>query len=233
MNRDVEILFENEYLLVVNKPCGLATMSTGKGEREVTLYSLLTDYVRSKTKGRGRVWIVHRLDKGTSGVLVFAKDEYTKRLLQDSWNDIVEERKYIALVEGTFDPKEGTLASYLWEEPKSKKVYVWENNPSIEPGTAQGVRAERRGAKWAVTNYKTLAVKGPTSLVEFSLETGRKNQIRVQMSSIGHPIAGDKRYGAKTNPLQRVCLHARSLVFQHPSTGEVMNFQTEIPKAFL
>lgn len=211
----IKVVYEDEWLLVVDKPTGIPTISTGRGDTELTLYKLVMDYVARGRKG-ARAWIVHRLDKGTSGLLLFAKDETTKRLLQDNWNEAIEERKYVALVEGGFDPEEGTIESYLWEEPKSHNVY-----PLEKP---------RPGAKWAVTGYKTLKVREFYSLVEFSLDTGRKNQIRVHSAWCDAPIAGDKKYGARTNPFGRLCLHARTLAFHHPHTGRLLKFTSPLPQ---
>lgn len=231
----IKVVYEDEWLLVVDKPAGIPTISTGRSDTELTLYKLIMDYVARGKKG-ARAWIVHRLDKGTSGLLLFAKDETTKRLLQDNWNEAIEERKYVALVEGGFDPEEGTIESYLWEEPKSHNVY-----PLEKP---------RPGAKWAVTGYKTLKVRvGDNaeaaqarkadaraggllfySLVEFSLDTGRKNQIRVHSAWCDAPIAGDRKYGARTNPFGRLCLHARTLAFHHPHTGRLLKFTSPLPQ---
>lgn len=206
--RKLDILYEDDCIIVADKPSGLLTMSTGK-EGEITAYSILTDYVRSarggkNTRDKGRIFIVHRLDRDTSGVIVFAKDEQTKHALQDDWNETILERKYIAAVEGTLEYDEGTVASYLKDNPKSMKVSSsWTDN----------------GGKYSVTHFKVLRSSGQYSLVEFELETGRKNQIRVHASVIGNPVAGDRKYGSASNPLHRLCLHASTLVFHHPRTG--------------
>ena len=183
--RKLDILYEDDCIIVADKPSGLLTMSTGK-EGEITAYSILTDYVRSarggrNTRDKGRIFIVHRLDRDTSGVIVFAKDEQTKHALQDDWNETILERKYIAAVEGTLEYDEGTVASYLKDNPKSMKVSSsWTDN----------------GGKYSVTHFKVLRSSGQYSLVEFELETGRKNQIRVHASVIGNPVAGDRKYGS-------------------------------------
>lgn len=239
--RDLEILYEDDCIIVADKPAGLLTMSTGK-DGEITAYSILTDYVRSGKHrysrgkdGWNRIFIVHRLDRDTSGVIVFAKDPETKYALQNDWNDTVLERKYVAVLEGIPEIPEGTIDSYLKDNPKSCRVYssVTDN-----------------GGKYSVTHYRLLSPEGKTSgdrsggtpssrtgqrysLVEFELETGRKNQIRVHAAEIGHPIAGDIKYGALTNPARRLCLHARTLAFRHPLTGKTIRFDTGIPDAFL
>lgn len=220
--RKLDILYEDDCIIVADKPSGLLTMSTGK-EGEITAYSILTDYVRSarggrNTRDKGRIFIVHRLDRDTSGVIVFAKDEQTKHALQDDWNETILERKYIAAVEGTLEYDEGTVASYLKDNPKSMKVSSsWTDN----------------GGKYSVTYFKVLRSSGQYSLVEFELETGRKNQIRVHASVIGNPVAGDRKYGSASNPLHRLCLHASTLVFHHPRTGQLLRFDTGIPKDFM
>lgn len=220
--RKLDILYEDDSIIVADKPSGLLTMSTGK-EGEITAYSILTDYVRSarggrNTRDKGRIFIVHRLDRDTSGVIVFAKDEQTKHALQDDWNETILERKYIAAVEGTLEYDEGTVASYLKDNPKSMKVSSsWTDN----------------GGKYSVTHFKVLRSSGQYSLVEFELETGRKNQIRVHASVIGNPVAGDRKYGSASNPLHRLCLHASTLVFHHPRTGQLLRFDTGIPKDFM
>ena len=216
--RKLDILYEDDCIIVADKPSGLLTMSTGK-EGEITAYSILTDYVRSarggrNTRDKGRIFIVHRLDRDTSGVIVFAKDEQTKHALQDDWNETILERKYIAAVEGTLEYDEGTVASYLKDNPKSMKVSSsWTDN----------------GGKYSVTHFKVLRSSGQYSLVEFELETGRKNQIRVHASVIGNPVAGE----SASNPLHRLCLHASTLVFHHPRTGQLLRFDTGIPKDFM
>lgn len=220
--RKLDILYEDDCIIVADKPSGLLTMSTGK-EGEITAYSILTDYVRSarggrNTRDKGRIFIVHRLDRDTSGVIVFAKDEQTKHALQDDWNETILERKYIAAVEGTLEYDEGTVASYLKDNPKSMKVSSsWTDN----------------GGKYSVTHFKVLRSSGQYSLVEFELETGRKNQIRVHASVIGNPVAGDRKYGSASNPLHRLCLHASTLVFHHPRTRQLLRFDTGIPKDFM
>jgi 23S rRNA pseudouridine1911/1915/1917 synthase len=201
--------------LVVNKKHGALSMSTGK-EDETTCYSLMTDHV--KRRGRNnRIFIVHRLDRETSGLLMFAKSEKAQQILQDNWNENVIARTYVAVVEGKVEQDKGQIVSYLTENHKSLKM---KSSPTDN------------GGKKAVTNYKVLQSGEKYSLLELDLKTGRKNQIRVQLESIGHPIVGDKKYGAQTNPLQRICLHARSLAFFHPITRKKMFFDTDIPKEF-
>ena len=217
-NKGMEIVYEDKWLLVVDKPAGLLTMSTGKGG-DVTAYSLLMDYMA----GEGRVFIVHRLDRDTSGLLVFAKDEDTKLALQENWNEAVLERKYIAVLEGKIDSEEGWIESWLYENPKSMKVHAYDLRPDDTPE-----KPPRKDWQFAATHCVTLehlTIGNATyTKVEFELETGRKNQIRVHSEWIGHPIAGDKKYGAQTNPFGRLALHAHTLSFIHPWTGKTLRF---------
>ena len=162
----------------------------------------------------GRIFIVHRLDRDTSGIMVFAKDESTKRLLQENWNEAVTERKYTGVAEGRLPETDGEIVSWLKENPKSLKM-------SAVPYD--------NGGKKAVTAYHLAGFRKGLSLVEITLETGRKNQIRVQFAAIGHPIAGDKKYGAQTNPFGRLALHASVLEFRHPHTGKTMRFVSPAP----
>lgn len=214
---DIAIVFEDEDIIIVNKPSGLLTMSTGK-EDEVTAYTLLTDYVKRKNL-RSRIFIVHRLDRDTSGLLIFAKTPDTKYALQDYWEEAVLERRYVAVTERVPSPESGRVVSWLKE---NKKSFIVSSSPTDN------------GGQKAITNYKVLKSNGKNALVEFELETGRKNQIRVHASSVlGTPVAGDRKYGASSSPINRLALHAESIKFKHPWTGEILSFTTGIPKSFL
>lgn len=219
----LRIIYEDRWLIVVDKPSGLLTMSTGKSGEE-TAYSMLTDYA-------GRVFIVHRLDRDTSGLVVFAKDQDTKFSLQDNWEDAVLERKYVAILEGHIEDDEGWIETWLYENPKSMKVHCYAIRPEDRPD-----RPPRKGWKHASTHCRTIermSIDGkPYTLVEFELETGRKNQIRVHSEWIGHPVAGDRKYGAATNPAGRLALHAHTLSFIHPWTGKTMRFTSPLPNPF-
>ncbi|MHC1694901.1 MAG: RluA family pseudouridine synthase [Eubacteriales bacterium] len=205
------ILYEDTELIVIDKPAGLLSVSTGK-EDERTAYSMLYDYMRGKSAD-GRVFVVHRLDKDTSGVLIFAKNEQIKTTLQDSWDTCVSERGYMAVVEGALDEKDGTITSFLAEN-SAHIVYVSDKGVS------------------AVTDYKVVGENSGYSLLDIRLRTGRKNQIRVQLQQKGHPVAGDKRYGASSNPLGRLALHSHRLVLTHPVTGKEMAFEAPVPPGF-
>ena len=200
----VKILFEDENYLVVDKPSGMLTVATGKEKN--TLYSLLNAYVkvnarmqrkedlisgREPDRSTAKIWIVHRIDKGTSGVLVFAKNERAKDILQSKWKDQVLERKYVAWLEGSLEKDQGAVQSWLVENPKSLKMNSFQN--------------EVKDGQLAITHYKVLSRTRHYTQVEFQLETGRKNQIRVHAAvELGHPIAGDEKYGAETSPVKRL-----------------------------
>lgn len=208
------VLFEDEDIIVIDKPAGLLTIANDK-EKVRTAYHILTDYTAERTKG-GRVFVVHRLDRDTSGVVLFAKNEEAKRAFQSDWDKRVVRRGYRALVEGTPEPAEGRVKSFL-RETFTHLMY------SGAPG---------RDAKEAITHYRTLFAGGGYALMDIDLKTGRKNQIRVHMSDLGHPIAGDKQYKAKTNPLGRLCLHANELRLIDPRTGEERSFVSREPAPF-
>ena len=213
--RGLTILFDDQYLIVINKQAGLLSMSTNR-ERDRTAYGILSDYVK-KVDPNNMVFIIHRLDRETSGVMMYAKSEKVQRLMQESWNDTTKERTYVALVEGIPDPPTGTVSSYL-HESKALIVYSSQNPDS---------------GRLSVTNYAVRKAGENYALLELELETGRKNQIRVHMQDIGYPIAGDSKYGAATNPIGRLGLHAERLAFEHPITGERMQFDAPVPKLFL
>ncbi|MBR3951551.1 MAG: RluA family pseudouridine synthase [Bacteroidaceae bacterium] len=213
-HRRLRIIFEDEYLIVIDKGYGLLSMAT-KNEKTETAYRIISDYVKTNDP-EGHIFIVHRLDRDTSGVMIFAKRQRIQELLQRNWNDAVIERKYMAVVEGSLDPEAGEVKSYL-KENAALQVYSTQN-----PDEGQ----------LAITGYKTLKSNGRFSLVEVQLETGRKNQIRVHMHDLGHPIIGDRKYGSNCNPIGRVALHAASLRFKHPITGQMLHFESNIPEKF-
>lgn len=209
----MRILFEDADLLVIDKPPGLLSIATDD-EREFTAYHILTEYVQ-RFNPKNRIFVVHRLDKETSGIMMFAKKETVQQALQNDWKDTVLERSYVTVVEGFVKSAEGTLKSWL-KESKTRTVYV------TRPGDGL----------LAITHYKVLQAERDFSLLEVNLETGRKNQIRVHMQNMGHSVIGDKRYGSKKDPLGRLGLHARVLSFKHPVTGEVLRYETAIPQSF-
>jgi 23S rRNA pseudouridine1911/1915/1917 synthase len=211
----IRILFEDESIIVIEKPAGLLSISTDKGD-DVTANSLLWDHVKLQGPGR-RVFVVHRLDREASGIMMYAKTFDAKQALQSEWNDMVVERAYLVVVEGVVEKPEGTVTTWLRE---NKTFHV---HSSATP----------EGGQKAVTNYEVIGGTERFTLLEVKLETGRKNQIRVHMRELGHSVVGDKKYGAKGDPIGRVALHAFRLVFHHPSSGEIMRFETQIPPEFL
>jgi len=213
-HRPVEILFEDRDILVVDKAPGLLTMATERhGER--TAYSILTDYVRKGcAKSRNRVFIVHRLDRETSGMLIFAKNEEAKFKLQDHWDET--EKKYIAVVHGTLPSQSGTISSYLAEN-KALVVYSTQNHST---------------GKLSRTAYKVIKQSGNFSLLEIDLLTGRKHQIRVHLSETGNPVVGDRKYGRQNDHFKNLALHAKSIAFKHPYTGKQLFFETAPPDYF-
>ncbi|MDD5226720.1 MAG: RluA family pseudouridine synthase, partial [Candidatus Omnitrophica bacterium] len=211
----LKIVYEDNDLLVVEKPAGLLTMGTAR-EKEATLYFMLNDYERSKTKDEsGRVFIVHRLDRDAAGLIVFAKNDASKRALQGHWE--LATKKYYAITEGTPKEKAGTIENYLREDSFKRVYSVSQNHPE---------------AQHAVTHYKVLRENEGYALLEVTLETGRKNQIRVHLSGIGCPIMGDEKYGAQSDPFRRLALHACFLSFPHPVTGELKTFKSALPAPF-
>lgn len=210
-----QILFEDADLLVISKPSGLLSVAAGNAD-EPTAYNLMNEYVKSAGV-KNRIFIVHRLDRDTSGVLLFAKNENIKRALQDNWDSLVSLRSYAAIVEGQLSEKSGRIRSWL-RETKTLLVYS----------------AEREGdGQEAITNYRVVKETADYSLLDISLETGRKNQIRVHMKELEHPVAGDVKYGAKTNPLKRLALHANVLEIKHPETDMLLRFESALPSKFL
>lgn len=213
-HRRLKIVYEDDDIIVVNKGYGLLSMGNDK-VKDGTAYSILRDYVKWHDP-RNKIFIVHRLDRDTSGLMVFAKNEQAKDTLQHNWNNMVLRRTYLAVVEGTPEPASDTIKSYLAENSQYE-VYSTDNP---EEG------------KLAVTRYTTLRARGRYALLEVELDTGRKNQIRVHLKDIGHPISGDRKYGADISPIHRLALHARTLKFVHPTTRKLMDFSTPIPTAF-
>ena len=209
----LRIIWEDDDLIVINKREGLLSVSTDR-IKERTAYRLLSDYVKQNDPN-GKIFVLHRLDRDTSGIMMFAKSFQVKEALQSNWANVITNRTYVAVVEGRPEKDTDLIVSNLVEN-KKMQVFVSPEN----------------GGKEAITRYRLLQTNERYSLLELQLETGRKNQIRAQMQSIGHSIAGDSKYGAETNPAGRLMLHARKLCFIHPTTGEEMRFETRIPDSF-
>ena len=207
----IRIRHEDADIIVIEKPAGLLSIASAS-EEEKTVYAMLTKHVRrGNERGRERIWIVHRLDRETSGVMVFAKSEAAKTALQKNWDDA--EKKYFAVVEGAPPQESGTLETWL-DESNPLKVYVGGSGPQM---------------RHATTHYRVMKKGKGTALLDVTLETGRRNQIRVQLAEAGCPIVGDKKYGAETDPIRRVALHASLLRFTHPTTKKPMRFESPLP----
>ena len=208
---ELDILYEDRDLLVVNKKSGLLTISTEK-EKERTLYHMASNYVKKNYKN-GKIFIVHRLDRDTSGVVVFAKNEHMKEMLQKNWNELVSYRGYIAILEGNLPKKEGMIHTWL-KEDGNYRVHSVKN---------------KKDGKEAITLYKVIKERKDTTIVEIELKTGRKNQIRVHFSELGYPVVGDKKYGARKRS-SRLELHAYRLKLRHPVTHREMEWIAPIPE---
>ena len=211
---NLPIIFENDEIIVINKPSGLLSIASDK-EKGSTAYRMLTDYVQQKDK-HNRIFVVHRLDEDTSGVLMVAKNVKIQQALQDNWNDLVSSRGYYAIVDGKMQEPSGTIKSYL-KKNSQNMMYS-----SKKPGDGQ----------FAVTHYKVMQETGDYSLLDVHIDSGRKNQIRVHLGDLGHNVIGDDKYGNPTNPIKRLGLHAYELVIKHPFTGKVMKFTAPMPKEF-
>ena len=212
-SRYVNIVYEDRWLVVIEKKVGILSMAAGHSSLNVK--SVLDDYFK-RTRQKCTAHVVHRLDRDTSGLMIYAKDMQTEQLLERDWHGTVFDRRYVAVVSGEMEEDEGTIANWL----KDNAAYVTYSSPVDN------------GGKYAVTHFHTLKRSTEHSLVEFRLETGRKNQIRVHTSDMGHPVCGDIKYGNGDDPLHRLCLHAYVLCFYHPVTGKPMEFETPIPAQF-
>lgn len=224
----LRVVYEDDALIVVEKKNGLLTVPVKADSKETTVFSILKEYVR-KQSHRNTVHVVHRLDRETSGLLVFAKSPELQEYMRTYWRQLVTKRSYVALVEGKLEKNEGKITSWLTEDSRTALV-------SSSPVD--------NGGQLAITNYKVLResnlqtdeveLDSAYSLVELNLETGRTNQIRVHMASMGHPVVGDRKYGHgnESSPIDRLCLHARTLEFIHPMTEKKVRFEASTPKEF-
>jgi 23S rRNA pseudouridine1911/1915/1917 synthase len=211
----VKIVFEDNDIIIIDKQEGVLSIATSK-ETSQTAYSILSNHVK-KQHPNNKIFVVHRLDRETSGLMMFAKNQQVQHLLQEAWHTTITERSYAAVTEGIVDPPAGTITSWL-RESKALIVYSSQN--------------PKDGEK-AITHYETIKNNKLYSLLKINLETGRKNQIRVHMQDIKHSVIGDKKYGSTVNPIGRLGLHAWILEFIHPITKKKLRFETDIPKNFL
>ena len=208
----LKIIYEDKYILIVNKPSKMLTISNEK-ERENTLFHKVYLYIKRKNKNN-KIFIVHRLDFDTSGLVIFAKSENVKKILQTNWDKVI--RKYMAIVIGKVEDKEKTLKSYL-KETKTNLVYVTKD----------------KDGKLAITTFKRILTNDKYSLLDILIKTGRKNQIRVQLNEYGYPILGDKKYNSYKILAKRLYLHAYYLEFKHPITNELLKLELDVPESFL
>lgn len=213
-SRYVRIVYEDRYLVVIEKSAGILSMAAGHSSLNVK--TVLDDYFR-QSRQRCQAHVVHRLDRDTSGLMIYAKDKQTALALEEDWHRTVYDRRYVAVVSGEMEQDEGTIANWL----KDNRAYVTYSSPVDN------------GGKYAVTHFRTLRRSVDHSLVEFRLDTGRKNQIRVHTADMGHPVCGDVKYGNGDDPLHRLCLHAYVLCFVHPVTHRRLEFSTPVPGGFL
>lgn len=213
--KGLSILHEDKYLIVINKTAGFLTKATNK-EKNKTVFAILIEHVQ-KMNRNNKVHIVHSLEREMSGVMVFAKSEEIKNELQESWNETISEAEYVAVVEGKVEKEKDTITSFLTESDTSLKVHSSQN--------------PKKGRK-AITHFETQKVKKGMSLLKIKLETGRKNQIRVHMQDIKHPVVGDKKYGASIDPIARLGLHLQKLTFKNPITDKLVTYEAITPKVF-
>ena len=210
---NLPIIYEDNEIIVINKPSGLLSIASDK-EKSSTAYRMLSDYVQQKDK-HNRIFVVHRLDEDTSGVLMVAKNPEIQKALQDNWNDIVSKRGYYAIVEGQMKEKQGTVKSYLKKNAQNLMYSSKDKN-----------------GQFSITHYKVMKESDKYSLLDVNIDSGRKNQIRVHMGDLGHNVIGDDKYGNPSNPLKRLGLHAYCLELIHPITGKKMKFTAPMPKEF-
>lgn len=212
-SRYLKLVYEDRYIAVIEKNVGILSMAAGHSSLNVK--TVLDDYFR-QTKQKCQAHVVHRLDRDTSGLMIYAKDKQTELALEADWHKIVYDRRYVAVLSGEMVENEGTIANWL----KDNKAYITFSSPVDN------------GGKYAVTHFHVLDRSAEHSLVEFQLETGRKNQIRVHAADMGYSVCGDVKYGNGDDPLGRLCLHAYVLCFYHPVTHQRMEFETPIPQTF-
>ncbi|MDR1810234.1 MAG: RluA family pseudouridine synthase [Prevotella sp.] len=213
--KGLTIVYEDDYLLVIDKDAGMLSIATEREKRE-TAYSIVSDYLKRRNKD-ARVFVLHRLDRETSGLMMFAKAPDIQEIMQKNWDNLIRVRSYAAVVEGQPKPADGTIESWLTED-KNYKMHS---------------SATDNGGQHSVTNYKTSHSIGKFTLLRLELDTGRKNQIRVHLQHIGHPVVGDKKYGSRISTIKRVALHAHELHFSHPVTNELLEFTSPIPAKML
>ena len=209
---NLDILYEDDYLIVINKPCGLLSISNEK-EKIITAYRMVSDYIKSNNR-KNFIFVVHRLDQDTSGILMFCKNEKIRDKMQENWNSLVKKRGYAAVVDGKMNGS-GTIHTFLMED---KRQFVYSSK------SGEG--------KEAITHYSVIKNNNNYSILQVFIDTGRRNQIRVHLSEHGYPIVGDKKYRCKSNPVKRLCLHANMLEFIHPVSKKLISIKCDVPEEF-
>lgn len=212
--KGLTIVFEDEYIIVIEKEPGILSVGTEK-EKTLTVFNVLNNHVKSKGKKDSRIFVLHRLDREVSGLMIFSKDIETQAICQKNWNVIIPEHKYLAVVQGQLEPANGTIQSWLTENKNFMIFSTPFNNGGLE----------------AISHYKTLQQTKHYSLLEIELETRRKNQIRAQLNQMKHPIVGDRKYGASSNPIKRIAFHSARMTIKHPISGQKLEFESNLPKA--
>jgi 23S rRNA pseudouridine1911/1915/1917 synthase len=226
------LLYEDSDILVVNKPAGLLSIATGS-RQDRTVYWILAEYLRKKGEKR-RPAMVHRLDRDTSGVMLLVKSARDKKQFMENWNDMVLTRRYTALVEGTLPTGEGSIDAPLGEDSSGRVIVRQGGKPAVTRWKLLTAGSLRQGRSLHTPRHVALGGSPQLySLLELELETGRRNQIRAHLAHIGHPVAGDLKYHARSNPIDRLCLHARTIVFRHPGNGKVLTFDEPLKFAEL
>jgi len=212
----VKLIYEDEDIIIINKGYGLLSVGTDSKKSQQTAYGIVKNYLKLQHPAN-KLFIVHRLDRDTSGLMMFAKNIEAKETMQHNWNNMVISRLYIAVVEGVMEEDSGIIRSYLGETSQHEVYSTYDS----------------KAGRLAVTRYHVLARGNGYTLVEFSLDTGRKNQIRIHAATLGHPIVGDRKYGAGASPIHRLALHARTLRFAHPATRRDTSFELPVPSRFV
>lgn len=213
---NLKIVYEDDDIIVVDKAYGVLSTSAGRNTTG-TVYSIMRDYVKQNNE-KARVFVVHRLDRDTSGLMILARSQKAREKMVENWSNIVSRRLYVAVAEGLMEKVSGTVRNFLVDDENNYEVHETDDS---------------KLGQLAVTKYATLERGQRNSLVELEMRTGRKNQIRVHMRGLGHPVSGDRKYGGHSNPIRRLALHATIIEMQHPVTGKAMRFESPVPDNFL
>lgn len=214
--KKMQIVYEDQFIIVINKEVGLLSVSTNQYTNKDTAYRILNEHLSQQSNNgeNNKAYVLHRLDREVSGLMIFAKFPKIQEIMQNRWEELIIKRTFTAIVEGHVTPLHGKVENWLTENPNNLKMKC---------------SATNNGGLHSITHYRTIAQGTHVSVLELSMETARKNQLRVHMESIGHPILGDKKYGSKYNPIRRICLHADAIEFIHPITQAVISLSCPLP----